>query len=728
MAGRSGLVLVLEDLHWADDALLDFIENLVAWSNGYPLLLVCTARDELLEQRAGWGRLPGSTVIDLQPLSDQQTTALLEAVGGIGLSDETRRALVAAAAGNPLYAQEFLRLLVDRGLLHREGDRWHLEPGRKIPVPDSIVGIVAARIDGLPAQDKAVLQNAAVVGEVHWPGAVAMVASRGRWAVEEAMSRLERRQLLRRRPDSSVAGEAEYMFEHSLVRDVAYGSILRVERAQRHLRAADWLESLPGDRSGRAETLVHHLLIGLEGAVSTPRDDVLERAVEALDTAGHRALALHSYPAAARLFTQAIDLAPSTAARRGHWLLGRGLALAMAGVPAHAALDQAAEQLVSDGDHKRAAEAISTMAWLDALAGRMDAARAYDDRALALSEGPPVTAADALVLTRAGTHRVFSTATRSAGLELLERALAVARDQHLRDIEAEALQFKGMGRIGGGDIAGVADVERALEIALDIGSPVLLSVYGNLADIRKRMADLRESERLHLAGLAAARQFGVPVQVRRFEAEQIAHLYWKGDWDSALARADAYLEAVETGSPHEMEAEVRVLRGRIRRARGDADAARSDADRAVGFARQTGHPYDLFPALAFAGRLGGQAEIEELLARLENDDPFWAARALPDAVAAALSFGTEAALRSVLERARPSTPWYEAALLCLEQSLVRAAGIYQRIGALPEEAEVWELLPATSLDPSVDAGKRRAERFLEAVGVAARASRPTIGM
>ena len=102
---------------------------------------------------------------------------------------------------------------------------------------------------------------------------------------------------------------------------------------------------------------------------------------------------------------------------------------------------------------------------------------------------------------------MFSTATRSAGLELLERALAVARDQHLRDIEAEeALQFKGMGRVGagGGDIAGVADVERALEIALDIGSPVLLSVYGNLADIRKRMADLRESERLHLAGLAAA--------------------------------------------------------------------------------------------------------------------------------------------------------------------------------------------------------------------------------
>ena len=213
LAERNTTVLVFEDLHWGDDALIDFIENLVAWADTIPLLVLCTARPELIERRPGWSADSSSSqVISLEPLSETETSELLDALlGSAQLPAETLSTLSTGAAGNPLYAKEFVRMLVDRRILVQRGDTWIVEAD-DVPVPDSVLGIIAARLDSVPVEDKAVIQDASVVGKVFWPGAVAHVAGRGRWAIEEALLRLEQKQLIRRRHDSSVAGDLEYVF------------------------------------------------------------------------------------------------------------------------------------------------------------------------------------------------------------------------------------------------------------------------------------------------------------------------------------------------------------------------------------------------------------------------------------------------------------------------------------------------------------------------------------
>jgi predicted ATPase len=148
--------------------------------------------------------------------------------------------LLATAAGNPLYAEEYVRMLIDRGHLRHEGDRWRLAAGAELPVPESVQGLIAARLDDLPAEEKRPLQDAAVVGKVSWLGALAAMSGGSRFAAEERLHALERREIVRRERRSSVGGEVEYAFRHVLVRDAAYNQIPRAQRAEKHRRAAEW--------------------------------------------------------------------------------------------------------------------------------------------------------------------------------------------------------------------------------------------------------------------------------------------------------------------------------------------------------------------------------------------------------------------------------------------------------------------------------------------------------
>jgi hypothetical protein len=202
---------------------------------------------------------------------------------------------------------------------------------------------------------------------------------------------------------------------------------------------------------------------------------------------------------------------------------------------------------------------------------------------------------------------------------------------------------------------------------------------------------LEESAHLHLDGERAAERFGIPVQARRFRAEQAIDLYYSGDWDEALAHLDAYLE-VQTGSPHRGAGEARLNRGRIRLARDDREGAQEDAEAALQFARATGEPFDLFPALAFYARAfaelaphRAEASVAELLDAMAAGQPFWGAWSLPDLLA---GMGEEryAELRQLLDGATPHTRWYEAAGAVIEGSFARAADLYAAIGSQPHEA------------------------------------------
>ena len=325
IADESPLVLVFEDLQWADDGVLDFIDHLMEWSSGLPLLIVATARPELLERRPGWGggKLNAATA-QLGALSETDTARLLAALlEQAVLPAETQATLLARAGGNPLYAQEFVRMLSDRGLLRRDGGTLTLAANGDLPLPESIQGIIAARLDVLSLDEKELIQDASVLGKVVWTGALETISQRPRASVEECLHALRRKDFLRHERRSAVAGETQFTFLHLLTRDVAYGQIPRANRADKHRWAAEWLESLPADRAeDRAEMIAHHYLAALELARSAGQDtsELSERARRALAEAGERALTLNAFAPAIQFYTAALELTTTAGPERAHML------------------------------------------------------------------------------------------------------------------------------------------------------------------------------------------------------------------------------------------------------------------------------------------------------------------------------------------------------------------------------------------------------------------------
>jgi class 3 adenylate cyclase len=342
MTERRPLVMVFEDLHWADDALLDFVDELVDWTRGEPLLVLVTARPELLTRRPGWGGgKPNAVTISLQPLSDDDTSRLLHSLLGRSvLPASTQSALLERAGGNPLYAEEFVALFQERGL---EEDQATL--------PESIQGIIAARIDGLSAEEKALLQDAAVVGRVFWTGALAHVSGLDPHEVEQRLHGLERREFVRHERRASVAGETEYVFRHLLVRDSAYAQIPRRSRVERHRLAAEWIESL-GRPEDHAELLAYHYASALEYAHASGLEEgtLPGQTRDALQRAGERAFALNAFESAARFYSSALDLTAADDASRPHLLFGLGEAQFSEGGDPHAILEEAMSSLLDAND------------------------------------------------------------------------------------------------------------------------------------------------------------------------------------------------------------------------------------------------------------------------------------------------------------------------------------------------------------------------------------------
>ncbi len=260
-------VLVVEDLHWADAALLEFLEHLADHLEGVPLLLVGTARPELSDRAPGWASSARNLArVNLAPLASAETAQLISnLLGSAVLPAEVQQAILDRAGGNPLYAEQFVRLLQDQQILTRAGAGWRLEPGAEIPVPPGVHGLIAARLDTLPAERKRLLHDAAVVGKVFWAGAVAEMSGHDESEVRAVLHELARTDLVRPARRSSMAGQAEYAFTHALIREVCYGQIPRAGRAQRHQRAAAWIEAMAGDRAAdHAEILAAHYTTALD--------------------------------------------------------------------------------------------------------------------------------------------------------------------------------------------------------------------------------------------------------------------------------------------------------------------------------------------------------------------------------------------------------------------------------------------------------------------------------
>jgi class 3 adenylate cyclase/tetratricopeptide (TPR) repeat protein len=316
IARRRPLVLVLEDLHWAEPTFLDLVEHLGDAHIG-ALLLLCIARPELVEQRPSWGggKLNSTTIL-LEPLSESESRQLIaNLLDGAPVAAEAEARITSAAEGNPLFTEELVAMLVDGDLLRREGDRWVAAadlPTRTVPL--SIHTLLSARIEQLPDDERAILRCAAVEGTVFHRGAVAALAPElPRAEIERLLGALLRKDVIRP-AGSSFAGDDAYRFRHVLMQDAAYRSLSKRLRADLHERFVTWLERTAGGRHREFEEIVgYHLEQAYRSRVDLGTADVAalaESASARLESAGRRALARSDLPAAIGLLERAAALKP----------------------------------------------------------------------------------------------------------------------------------------------------------------------------------------------------------------------------------------------------------------------------------------------------------------------------------------------------------------------------------------------------------------------------------
>ena len=255
LARDRPVVMLIEDMHWAEDDLCDLIDTLVAQVSG-PLFVLATARPELLDRRPAWGGAWRRTsAMRLEALHSADTSRLLDELLGSEIPAEIRDLVVERAEGNPFFVEELIATFLDRRVLERRDGTWAF---RALPsdftLPDSVQAVLAARIDLLPEAEKAALQAAAVIGRTFWTGPMyELVGGRS-----PDIGLLEEREFVRRRPGSSLPGEREYVIKHALTREVAYGSLPKARRAQLHAAFAAWLDRRAEGRDELAPLLAHH--------------------------------------------------------------------------------------------------------------------------------------------------------------------------------------------------------------------------------------------------------------------------------------------------------------------------------------------------------------------------------------------------------------------------------------------------------------------------------------
>ena len=605
------LVLVFEDLHWADDGLLDFVDGLVEWVTHVPLLVVATARPELLDRRPNWGGgKANATTLSLPPLSEEETARLVNALleqSPVGV--DARATLSAHAGGNALYAEQYVRMLGER------------ENADDLPMPETVQGIIAARLDALAEDEKTLLQDAAVYGKVFWHGAVLALDGIDRATVNELLHGLDRKEFIQRARRSSVAGESEYSFRHVLFRDVAYSQIPRSGRADKHGRAAAWIESL-GRSEDHAEMLAHHYGSALElaQAAGESTSELVSRTRDSLVQAGDRALSVNAFKEAAAYYQRALELSPETG-EQARTLWGYARSLFASGDDRTEVLEQARAALLEAGDTDTAAEADAMLATVWWNRGERREVDAHLDRAVATMRNPTPSRAKAHVLSAAARLRMRTYQDTQETIALAREALALTEALDLQDLRADTLVTLGIARWNDGDAEGVADIEEGLRIATEHNAlSAVQRAYNHLAYVAADRGDPRRFQFLVEAKRVATR-LGARNQERLIESQIIASTARHGAWDEALSSANDFIAECEHGSPHRNEPRLRLVRARIHYARDDLDAAWSECEKALSVARATHDPQwiartlaDVTEIYAEAGRVDeARALVEELM-------------------------------------------------------------------------------------------------------------------
>src|SRR3954471_4928293 len=647
LAQEQPLVLIFEDIHWAEEPLLELIEHLATWVREAPLLLVSLARPELLDIRPGWGGgRVRATAIELEPLGPEESEELIDALdGSLGLAE--RQEVLAKTEGNPLFLEETMRMLEEEGT-ERIGR-----------IPDTLQALIAARIDRLAPEAKALLQRAAVIGRTFWEGALQRLSPELE-SLDEPLDDLRLREFVLDEERSSIRGEKAYKFKHVLIREVAYSGLSKSARAEHHARFAEWLKERAGEEL--LEIRAFHLdratslLAELDGAAPV---ELQREAAEALTEAGLRAFAREANRVGRQHFLRALELEPTL---RSRYLAARA-ADRLSDLPAVSReMEEVLAAAIAEGDGWTQGRALVTLAEAAVLRDAdVRAAEEMIDNALEVFEADDLTGRyralraratiswmrgdlateervmlEALELARASEHKGFESEAADelasvylARLELdraaplIEQAILLAEESGSAEARGRALRFAGQLYLQRRELD---DAEAALEAArehlAEAGAAWSLGRTLNFAAWTARhKGELEKAERLFRESIRILAPLEDRATLCETERSLAELLVSQGRIDEAERLA---LAARETVGPHDVTslATTTMSLGLVRAAQGrdeEAEVLLRQAYDTLAATEHRKHQCELLQALVqFLRERGRDDEADEVEARREG--------------------------------------------------------------------------------------------------------------
>jgi class 3 adenylate cyclase/tetratricopeptide (TPR) repeat protein len=609
MARERPLVLVWEDIHWADDGMLDLIEYLQQWVRA-PVLQICLAREQLLERRDGWGHIRrNATAVFLEPLGAGESLELIASlVRGDPMTEGVAAAVAARAGGNPLFAEEMVRRLAEEGSANVE------------ELPATVQALLAARLDSLAPFQRRVLAHASVIGRTFWEDALVPVAEAEGGDLAEALRILRDKDIVVTGEGSSLAGQPELAFKHALIRDAAYEMLPKAVRAQKHFEVAGFIEHRAGERVEEVVALLaeHYSTAAALGAELGIPDAELSlyrtRAARMLEAAGDAATALHSNAEAFSSFAAAAELSGENLAANARLLEKRGdVALRLGRVDVAVEVWEGALAFQSSrGDLQHVAELHRKIG--AGLAHRGERKRAIEHHQLGINlikDGEPSLALVRLYEEAAWLY--MQTGDNMLAIYASEKALRLA--EQLGEIRAASRAHGIFGRVFGriGDtVKARENLERAVELARDSDAhETILALMALGHHFEGSDGDYTAAGASYDEALALAQHVGdVPAEIELHAALAQLALY-RADWDEVVRSSDASAELCEREGLIGKLCLPDAVRGRLHWRRGEWAESEACYRRAQELAEQVGWSEVSFDALfGLANTLRDRGELD----------------------------------------------------------------------------------------------------------------------
>jgi class 3 adenylate cyclase/tetratricopeptide (TPR) repeat protein len=667
LAEQGPAVLLFEDLQWADAGLLDFVEYLLEWSRNHPLYVLALARPELVERRSGFGAGGrNATTLSLEPLSERAMEQLLDGFVP-GLPGELHAQILDRAEGVPLYAVETVRMLLDRGLLAREGDVYRPtgEVG-SLDVPETLHALVAARLDGLSPEERRLLQDASVLGKSFTKAGLAALSGRDAAELEPLVTSLVRKEVLSVQADPRSPERGQYSFLQDLLKRVAYETLARAERKVRHLAAAAHLSQAFGAGEQEiVEVIAAHYLDAYQAAPDAEdAQEIKASAQEMLARAGERAASLAANDEAQHYFERAAELSDDPLVEAElHERAGATAWSAGRLEQAQHHLERALDLYESEGRTHPAARVSARLGEVQWRTSQLDQALERMEKAFQVLAADEPDADLATMAAELGRLHFFKGEIDLAA-ERTDTAVDVAESLWLPETLSQALNTQGLiASFNGRSEQALALFKHALELALehDLGTAALRA-YNNTADELERRDRYDDAIELSRRGLVLARKTGDRTMEWYLLGELSICYLRTGQWSEALevageAPENGYAEfglgvgtsqveiAVARGDAAEGErvlsllahyresADVQdraayyVLEAMLRRSVGDNEGALAACDEALaslemlGFGISGDAKLSLGEGLESALALGRLDKVEELLGRIDGIPP-----------------------------------------------------------------------------------------------------------